>query len=104
MENKGTNYFYVYAKKDNLRIESVYGTEPGRTERLIEAGWSLIGIFSENKIQFMVAGKTTSVLDKGFICEEENGNANRITVQMGACDIDEIASVVKKRLEQQAGS
>ena len=33
--------------------------------------------------------------------KKENGNAGNITVQMGACDIDEIANVIKKRIESQ---
>lgn len=33
--------------------------------------------------------------------KKENGNAENITVQMGACDIDEIVSAVKNRLEQE---
>lgn len=81
LDNQGTNYFYVYTKKDHIRIESVYGTEPSRVEGLIEAGWSLIGLYSENKIQFMIAGKTTSVLDKGFTCKKEIPQEN-------SCGID----------------
>lgn len=65
------NYFCIYTKKDCVRIESVYGAEPERTERLIKAGWSLIGVYSENKMQFMVAGKVTTVLDKSFDCIKE---------------------------------
>lgn len=78
---KRTNHFYVYIKKDHLRIETVNGTELGRTERLIEAGWKLIGIFNENTMQFMVDGKITSILNKSFNLEKEISQEN-------SCDVD----------------
>jgi len=36
---------------------------------MIQAGWSLLEVYNEDKVQFMVGGTVTTVLDNRFTVE-----------------------------------